>query len=101
TVDVGSDDAPVGRYRPLGCSVGEASKRPRTVWPFGHTHMHFVTRKGRAVVGLAVHPLEALVRGQNRLDIEQTETIGNTNMPLDPERVPYRASQHLISATQP
>src|SRR5262252_5811305 len=66
--------------------------------PFGQAHVHLISREGEPVAGRAVHRLEALVCGQKRLDIEQAETIRGTSAPFDCVRIPYGASQHLISA---
>src|SRR5262249_30657116 len=99
-VDVGSADAPIGRNRPLRRPVGKPSKRPRAVQPFGQAHVHLVSRERDAVAGRAAHRLEAFVRGQNGLDIEQAETIRGTSASFDSMWIPYGASQHLISAAQ-
>src|SRR5262245_28099271 len=99
-VDVSSADASIGRNRPLRRPVGKPSKRPRAVGPFGQAHMHLVSGKRDAVAGRAAHWFEALVCGQNRLDVEQAETIRGTSAPLDSVWILYAASQHLISAAQ-
>src|SRR5262245_63631762 len=97
-VDVSSADAPIGRNRPLRRPVGKPSKRPRAVGPFGQAHMHLVSGKRDAVAGSAARRFEALVCGQNCLDVEQAKTIRATSRSLDSVRISYGVSRHLISA---
>src|SRR5262249_27117411 len=97
-VDVSSANASIGRNCPLQRAVGKPSKRPRAVGAFGQAHVHLISGERDAVACRAVYRLEALVCGQKRLDVEQAETMRATSAPFDSVRIPYGASQHLISA---
>src|SRR6266404_6823502 len=69
-VDVGTHDASVRRNGPLRGSVGDARESPRAVRPLGQAHMHFISRERHAVARYPTYGLQALLRSQNRLDVE-------------------------------
>src|SRR5262249_37168504 len=74
-MDVGADDAPVGRHRTFRRSIGEASERPRAVGTFAEADMHFVACEKGAIARFALHGLEPLVSAQHGLDLEQAEPL--------------------------
>src|SRR5690349_3079364 len=71
TVDVGADDAPVGRHGAFAEGACELGEGPRAVGAFGYAHMHLVAGEGRSIGSLPFDLFEPLLAGKQRLDLEK------------------------------
>src|SRR5215471_10657668 len=76
--------------------------RPFETGPGSHSQMHLVAGDRHPGCELdAGHLSQSLRAGQNRVDVEQTESPNLPFRPLHTERVGDAAAQHLIAAAQP
>src|SRR5258708_9582465 len=96
-VDVAAGHSAIGAHRAVDLAAGELEQRLEGAG--GAADMYFIPRDGPAAADRFARDLDQhLVAFQDRIDVEQAETLDFRRGPLDAVWIGDAAAEHLIAA---
>src|SRR6185503_16863512 len=97
-MEIGAFDAPIGRTGAVGLAADE-SEGPGAVGAFRLSEVNFVALDFSVGEDMAsIDQRKLFLRGQDRLDIEQTQTFGGCRRALEASGIVNGAAEHLITS---